>query len=398
MAMTKTQRQKLIRRSCDIREALDLSTAKVDRANAVIRGVKILGRSSTNRHGMPGVSGTDYTREALEGARHLYEGVKVNYDHPPRNDPDAERRSSDRGGKLLNVQVRSDGLYGDLHLIPSHSMTPNILDAAERLELNDCFALSHNAKGYGDVREGRYRIKEIPLVRSVDIVADGGTNRGLFESREKPMKKTLIEILEAACPSVQAKFKPLLEADDEYAFGETPMNEPAPEAEDEPAGWEAHLGEMVKAIIADETLSLDEKAKKIAHAVKLLQDEEEGKEGEAAGGTEITEEDEEGDKKAENEDKLESRERQELENLRTEKKVRNLCESLQFTPTPIQLKALIGLQSDVDRKAFIKSESVSGGTKTKSAPKTGGIRNLTESASSKPSEGGYKSFLESIRK
>jgi hypothetical protein len=98
---------------------------------------------------------------------------------------------------------------------------------------------------------------------------------------------------------VQAKFKPLLEADDEYAFGETPMNEPEPESEAEPAGWEAHLGEMVKAIIADETLSLDEKAKKIAHAVKLLQEEEEGKEGEADGGTEITEEDEEGDKKAE---------------------------------------------------------------------------------------------------
>lgn len=53
------------------------SSVRVDRDSGVIRGVKLIGFESKN--------GRTYPPSVLKGAVHLYEGAKVNIDHPERD-------------------------------------------------------------------------------------------------------------------------------------------------------------------------------------------------------------------------------------------------------------------------------------------------------------------------
>lgn len=370
-----------------ILERLDLTQSKVDRENCVIRDVKILGRTSQNRHGMPGVTGTDYLPEAHESAKSLYEGIQVNVGHPPRNDPDAERHPDDRNGVLKDVTVRGGETFGNWHLIPSHPMTSRFLDCAENPILHSQFALSHNAKGYGDVREGRYQIKEIPLVRSVDVVTAGGCNTSLFESKENKMKKPFRDVLESATPEVQIKFANLLE---EFGdMGDLPAD-PVPETDS--GNYETHCAEMVKSIILHAELSAEEKINKIKTALKILDG------GDAAGdepdGDEPEEITESEDMDTEKKDAMESKEKLELKQLRDERKARDLCESLEFVPSKMQLKALTALEGDIDRKAMIREfKAVAAPAKKSNTPRTATTRNTIES---KEPVRDNKAFLASI--
>lgn len=375
----------------DLRESMDLSQASVDRANSVIFKVKVLAKSSQNRHGMPGCDGTDYMPSAHAQARALYEGREVNVGHPPRNDPDAERAPSDRNGVLFNARDVGGETFADWQLIPSHPMTPTFLDCAENPRLHGQFAMSHNAKGFGTVREGRYQITEIPLVRSVDVVTRGGCNRTLFESKEPPMKKKFRDVIEAAEADVQLRFANLLEMDD--MLGDMPVEAPMPAEGETKAGWMEHFGEMVKAIIADEAMDAGVKQDKIMAAMKACL--EEKKPDDVAEGDE-GDEDEEAvvpDKS----NKMESKERDELARFRTEKKARDLCESLEFfDPTTIQIKAIAGLPTDTDRKALAKQfKEAKAPAKKGNQPRTATGRTLLESAvlNRKTDK---KSFAESI--
>lgn len=156
---------------------------RVDRAAGVIYGVKVVGLSSPNTHGVRGAEGTTYTSEALSRALPLYEGIKVNVDHPPRGKPGMERSARDRFAWLEDAHLAEGGIFADLHFLdPTDPLAVKMMNAAE--ENPSCYALSHNAVGRGEVRGGRYVVVEIPEVHSVDIVADGGTNRSLFESKD----------------------------------------------------------------------------------------------------------------------------------------------------------------------------------------------------------------------
>jgi hypothetical protein len=105
-----------------------------------------------------------------------------------------ERSARDRFAWLENVQVRESGLYGNLHFLDvSDPLAVKMLNAAE--EHPEAFALSHNATGKGEVRDGKYVVTEIPEVLSVDIVSDGGTNRSLFEGKEMKRKVKVRDIL-----------------------------------------------------------------------------------------------------------------------------------------------------------------------------------------------------------
>lgn len=170
------------------------SGSRVDREKCIIHGVKLAGLHSPNRHGL-NVEGTDYTPQAFEQARTLYEGAKCKANHPPRTDPNRERDIDDTLGKFRNVSIREGEPYGDLHLLPSHPLTSRILDAAETMP--DLFCLSHNADGVGHVDKGRYVITEIVRVNSVDLVDKGATTRSLFESAEDgDMRKSVASLTE----------------------------------------------------------------------------------------------------------------------------------------------------------------------------------------------------------
>ena len=154
-------------------EAIMPRGLRVDSAAGIIYGVKILGLNSVN--------GRKYLPEAVKTARKMYEGVRVNIDHPKVN-PEDQRSAYDRIGKLINVKyVEGKGLYGDLVLLTEHPMTPRILEAAQKMP--EVYGLSHNAQGDGhrDL-DGNFIVSEIVDVRHVDLVADPATTKSLAES------------------------------------------------------------------------------------------------------------------------------------------------------------------------------------------------------------------------
>jgi hypothetical protein len=165
--------------------------ARVDREAGVIRDVKVLGYMSAN--------GRRYSPEAVRQAIGLYEGIRVNVDHPPAARPEAERPLSARFGMLKNVAARDDGLYGDLHYLRSHPLAEMTAEAAERMP--ETLGLSHNAEGRVSQVAGQTVVDEIVRVRSVDLVADPATTRSLFEGESpdgQPDRSECVRLLETA--------------------------------------------------------------------------------------------------------------------------------------------------------------------------------------------------------
>ncbi len=160
----------------EIRDYTSLGNLKVDRVGAIVHNVKIIGFQSANDR--------EYTPEALRQAIPMYEGVNVNIDHPDGG-PDEQRSAWDRIGFLKNVKfVEGKGLFGDLHLLPSHPFTERILEAAEKMP--QIYGLSHNAKGEGfeDKKTKKFVVNKVAEVRHVDLVADPATTHSLAESKE----------------------------------------------------------------------------------------------------------------------------------------------------------------------------------------------------------------------
>jgi hypothetical protein len=253
MAITAVAR----RVSTDLREDVVRGRPdNVDVAAGIIYGVHILGLSSPNTHGIKGVSGSDYTIEGMAKARPLYEGVDVYKNHPARSDPDVERPIEEKIGWLENIQLREGGLYGDLHLLLSDPAAAKILESAQKKP--DLFAMSHNARGGGEVRAGRYVIDEIPRVRSVDLVTDGATVGSLFESRKKHvMAITLRSVLEGASKFSAKQRLQLLEA-----------GEAAGGMDDEGSDWKKHLVEAIGKLCEDGSEDAHGQAKKILGLLK----------------------------------------------------------------------------------------------------------------------------------
>lgn len=163
-------------------EAVASSTGmEVDRDAGIIHGVKILGLVSDNNR--------KYMPEAVRKAKSLYEGIKVNIDHPAESGD--VRSAEDRFGKLINVKyVEGEGLYGDLMFLKSHPMAERICEAAERNDMNDTFGLSHNAQGDGqEDDQGCFVVSSIVEVRHVDLVADPATTKSLREARTRMKAK-----------------------------------------------------------------------------------------------------------------------------------------------------------------------------------------------------------------
>jgi len=183
------------------------ATLAVEREAGVIRGVKLLGPSSSN--------GRDYPKETMARAVGLYEGAKVNVDHP-EGSAATPRRYGDRLGALKNVRVGrgSDGLFGDLHFNPKHALAEQLIWDAEHAPEN--VGLSHNIKGKTTRgRNGRVVVEEIQRVNSVDLVADPATTRGLFEDhgdQESQEEKDQMEFQKITVEQLRAERPDLLES------------------------------------------------------------------------------------------------------------------------------------------------------------------------------------------
>ncbi|HBO44673.1 MAG TPA: hypothetical protein DD670_12225 [Planctomycetaceae bacterium] len=151
-------------------------TMRVDRPAGVLRSVKVLGLRSRN--------GRMYLDEALRRAVALYEGAKVNVNHP-KADPLAARDYRDRIGNLRNVAVRAgEGLFADFHFNPKHALAEQLIWDAEHAPEN--VGLSHNVLARTARRGDQTVVEAITRVQSVDLVADPATTQGLFESVAEP--------------------------------------------------------------------------------------------------------------------------------------------------------------------------------------------------------------------
>jgi hypothetical protein len=134
---------------------------RVDVSASVIRGVKLLGLASRN--------GRRYLPQALAQAAGLYEGAKVNVNHPKGN-PLAARDYQDRLGAIRNVTVREgQGLFGDLHFNPKHALAEQLLWDATNAPENVGF--SHNVEARTSQAGGRTMVEAILKVQSVELVA-----------------------------------------------------------------------------------------------------------------------------------------------------------------------------------------------------------------------------------
>lgn len=208
----------------------------------------------------------------------MYEGVRVNIDHPDGR-PDKARSLRDRFGRLRGVRVENDGFRADLHFNPKHSMAEQVL----WLAVNDpqALGLSHNAEGRYRLENGREVIEELLAVRHVDLVADPATTRSLYESVQSRPRRRVI-----------TKSK-LTEADDLYgqkppmAAGED-VTEPAP-ADDDGGGVEAHAAAMIEACLQEfksKDLDYDGLKAKVLKILGVFEDDQGAEETEGATPTE----------------------------------------------------------------------------------------------------------------
>lgn len=302
----------------------------VDRSTGTIRSVKICGHESEN--------GRYYTKSALEAAVRLYEGKRINADHPARADD--ERPIDNTIGYFQNVrydgQEPTGGLYGDLVLLnPSLPICESILKAAEQNP--SLFGCSHNAdiSGYYD-DSGKNIVVSIDKVRSVDLVSEPATTKSIFESiqRGKPMKLLRLTLTESKLAKRYPKtLKRVLEMEGGDAMDmtgvlDTPVEEPAENAGD----WKQSLSEAIAKLINSGTPEDHDKAMQI---LKMLAPESE---------TPALEEnmDYDDEKAMEEDEDMDEDEKKKLESRRRKRKAK----SSTSLPTMESICKLVGFAAD----------------------------------------------------
>ena len=142
----------------------------------VLRGVKILGPVSKN--------GRTYPKETMARALALYEGAKVNVNHPKGHEL-TPRSYESRLGRLENVRLGDgdSGMFADLRYNPKHALAEQLAWDAEHSP--ESVGFSHNVAAKTR-RQGKTSVvEEITKVQSVDLVADPATTNGLYEAADQ---------------------------------------------------------------------------------------------------------------------------------------------------------------------------------------------------------------------
>jgi hypothetical protein len=147
-----------------------------------IANVKILGYESKN--------GRTYSKAAVNNAKGLYEGAFVYVNHSK----DVSRKVEDKFGDFHNIQVKDDGLYGDLTYLETHPVAPMVKECISK-NLN-YFGMSHSVLGSSKKVNGKEVVESIDSVESVDLVASPATNKGFFEQIEEQVIEPDEEIID----------------------------------------------------------------------------------------------------------------------------------------------------------------------------------------------------------
>jgi hypothetical protein len=256
----------------------------IDRATGVIRGVKLLGERSAN----PPPRNNVYPRSTREKAKPLFEGARVFVNHPPRREQGETRPYQEGMGFLKNVIERGDGLYGDWHFNPKHTLAEQAFWDAEHNPRNLGFSINGEAGRVSPGRSGRV-VEEIAVLASVDLVSRPATTNGLFESRSTPVKKKLKELI-GSLTKRPGYVKGLKEAAESGILGpEYQMDAPAteePAAGGEEVDHEQAIRDAAKAVLDDSALDTKQMLDKIRKLLAILDDDgggEGGGEGEGEG-------------------------------------------------------------------------------------------------------------------
>lgn len=155
-------------------ESANLNACRIDKVNGIIYDVKVLTESG-NR---------SYPRATRSQAIALINGCKVNINHAHKLGF-KEVALENRFGWLENARDTDAGTIADLHYDTTDSRAKKVEWAAEKRP--DMVALSIHGKGRcvpDPVHSGREICEEIYSLQSVDLVADGGSTKSLFESAD----------------------------------------------------------------------------------------------------------------------------------------------------------------------------------------------------------------------
>jgi hypothetical protein len=207
----------LLQEFCDSRGL----ALRVDRGGGLIRGIKVLGFHSRNRR--------EYLPDALSRAAGLYEGAKVNVNHP-KGHPLTPRDYQERIGVIRNVEHRpGQGLFADFHFNPKHYLSEQLIWDAEHAPENVGF--SHNVQARTSRRGETTLVEEILHVHSVDLVADPATTRGLFESSGAGFQPASGAGFQPASESASGATADLLSSASSGATGFASVEQPSDPAE-----------------------------------------------------------------------------------------------------------------------------------------------------------------------
>jgi hypothetical protein len=334
----------------------------VDREAGVIRGVKILGAESKN--------GRTYSPKAMKDAAAMYEGMGVNTNHPSRDKPGVERPIQDGIGWLEGVEVKADGVYGNLHIVKAHAMANSMFEIAERKP--DRLGLSHNASGVTSQNKGKTVVESIESVRSVDIVQNPATNNSLFESedtvttRKTMTLKELTESLPNGCKERKALTALMEEDAFPMAGPDMPVDMTAMAGDAAPSSDQAAkdaFKSLIDAILDDDSITWAETQAKIKEAVAAL--------AKMSGGDPVTETPETPPAEGEGETAMESLQEQvaaltkRLADKEADVAVRELLESKQVKVTPSRVATLKAVADKTVRTSLLEDWIKADGPKPK---------------------------------
>lgn len=247
------------------------AATRVDREAQVVRDVVILGHESSN--------GRRYTLAAMEAALPMYDGIPVKIDHPEMAKARDPRDFDTTWGWIVSPRVVMESgepkMRGDIQYVKSHASTETILERIEKFPTKQ--GLSHNADIDGDWVEGNavFEVSAITEVRSVDLVENPATTRGIFESRTPSGGQTVANnkrrmklrgILEGAdylpgkAASISGKAVVEMMDDEEMLDVEMEMDDEYGSPED---GVKAGIRMAINSVLDDDELTADQMVNRI---------------------------------------------------------------------------------------------------------------------------------------